>query len=429
MRTVIWLVIGLIFLMGLPAPAQSATARPLSNSSVTTADPKANAAAKAELAYLYSLEGNHVIQGGENVVRTCMPPGDPTGNTGGACGAQDASNYAAAGNKAWGAAGGDPCNWFWGEYEGVTTLPLCDPGGSGVAAREAIAFWQAGSVAFTQVDLLNPYDDYGNWPPASNPIAGDNGLIACPGSNHAPVAGASNDCTGISDAFITSMLTPGTEANTNFDQELSLYAAGFQAEQKAGVVIVIDPLSEINGTDQWYASSAGVSSANQAAMFRYIENYFENTAALHNILYEWNILEENYANATAYPGSRYVDIVGIDAFPSWEGSPVPGYSSASDLAGGVASWGKPISLTYGCYDTSTGFDYDDNIIGGIKTSMPQIIELNWWWGLTPGVQGSNPVPDGCSYTATSSQWQAFMDDPYVLTQGHVQQPGTGKRTK
>jgi mannan endo-1,4-beta-mannosidase len=278
-------------------------------------------------------------------------------------------------------------------------------------------------VAFTQVDLINPYDDYGNWPPASNPIVGNSNLVTCPGSAHTPVAGASNDCTGISNAFITSMLTPGTQANTNFNQELSLYASGFQAEQNAGMVIVIDPLSEINGTDQWYASSAGVSSANQAAMFRYIENYFENTAGLHNILYEWNILEEGYANAAAYPGSQYVDIVGIDAFPSWFGSPVPGYSSASDLPGGVASWGKPMSLTYGCYDTISGFDYDDQIIGGVKSSMPQIIELNWWWGISPGVQGSSsPALDGCTYSATSSQWQAFMNDPYVLTQGAVQQP-------
>jgi hypothetical protein len=137
------------------SPAPTATPTPTAGLALT-ADPNANAAARAELAYLYSLEGNHVIQGGENVVRTCMPPGDPNGNTGGSCSAQDASNYAAAGNRAWGAVGADPCNWFWGQYEGNTATPLCDPGASGVAAQEAITFWQAGSVAFTQVDLINP---------------------------------------------------------------------------------------------------------------------------------------------------------------------------------------------------------------------------------------------------------------------------------
>jgi hypothetical protein len=413
-----------------PAPTAISAATPTPAPSITdgspsTADPNANAAARAELAYLYGLEGNHVIQGGENVVRTCMTPGDANGNTGGSCGAQDAANYAAAGNRAWGAVGADPCNWFWGEYEGVTTLPLCDPSGSGVAAQEAIEFWQAGSVAFTQVDLLNPYDDYGNWPSASNPIVNDNSLVTCPGSNHSPVAGASNDCTGISNAFITSMLTPGTQANTNFNQELSLYASGFQAEQNAGMVIVIDPMSEINGTDEWYTTSAGVSPANEAAMFKYIENYFENTAGLHNILYEWNLLEEAYANAASYPGSQYVDIVGIDAFPTWQGSSaaaIPGYDSAEDLPGGAASWGKPMSITYGCNDYNGPYDYYGQVLGSVKSSMPEVIELNWWWGYTPGVQGSNPVPDSCPFNANSSDWQAFMNDPYVLTQGQVQQP-------
>jgi mannan endo-1,4-beta-mannosidase len=219
------------------------------------------------------------------------------------------------------------------------------------------------------------------------------------------------------------MLTPGTQANTNFNQELSLYASGFQAEQNAGMVIVIDPMSEINGTDQWYGTSAGVAPANQAAMFKYIENYFENTAGLHNILYEWNILEEGYANASAYPGSQYVDIVGIDAFPTWQGSStsaIPGYNSASDLSGGAASWGKPMSITYGCNDYNGPYDYNGQVLGSVKSSMPEVIELNWWWGYTPGVPGSNPAPDACSFSANSSDWQAFMNDPYVLTQGLVQ---------
>jgi hypothetical protein len=285
-----------------------------------------------------------------------------------------------------------------------------------VAAQEAIGFWQAGSVAFTQVDLLNSYDDYGNWPPASNPIVSGVNLVACPGSNHAPVAGASNDCTGISNAYITSMLTPGTQANTNFNQELALYASGFQAEQSAGMVIVIDPMSEINGNDQWYGTSAGVAPANQAAMFKYIENYFENTAGLHNILYEWNILEEGYADAPAYPGSQYVDIVGIDAFPTWQGSSstaIPGYNSASDLSGGAASWGKPMSITYGCGPSN--YDYTGQILGSVKSSMRQVIELNYWWGNTPTTgQGQCPAPQN------AANWQAFMNDPYVLTQGQVQ---------
>ena len=108
------------------SPSPSPSPSPAPSSAPTPVDPNANQTTKNVLAYMASLEGVGVVQSNQSVVATCMPIGDPNGNTGdgGQCLA-DPANYVADGNQYTKAIGTDPCEGLWGVFEGTISTPGC----------------------------------------------------------------------------------------------------------------------------------------------------------------------------------------------------------------------------------------------------------------------------------------------------------------
>ena len=253
-----------------------------------------------------------------------------------------------------------------------------------------------GGLLFTQVDMTNPYDNYNNVAPANNTIVPIGSAVPCGGDfiGSPSVPGGYVDCSGINDTFIQNALTctqsycpyQGTQTiqNQHFNTMLDGYASYFFALQGAGAAIGIEPFSEQNNTPSWF--NTNVSNANQIKLWDYMQDYWEQHSGLHNLLYIWGILSSNFCDYAAYPGNNRVDMISIHAFPIGQTlTPIAGYSSCTDLAGGLSSLGKP--MAFGAYgELSAGdqtYDYS-GLAQTIKNNMPLVTYLSFWWGYNPG---------------------------------------------
>jgi len=85
----------------------------------------------------------------------------------------------------------------------------------------------------------------------------DGGLVMLgPQSLFNPITGADNDGSPhpLSAAQRQAILTPGTAANRAFYQELDVVAGALQQLQRAGVVVIYRPFSEMNGFWFWWGT-------------------------------------------------------------------------------------------------------------------------------------------------------------------------------
>lgn len=142
-------------------------------------------------------------------------------------------------------------------------------------------------------------------------------------------------------------VTPGTCADiidqtktvyTQWIKQLDGVAVGLAALQAAGVTVIFRPLMEMNGTWFWWSTGAtgAMTTAQYAAIWQHMFNYFTNVKGLHNILWEFAANSFTAAATSAlpwYPGGAYVDIVGMDDYHDPINFP--------EYAGFVA-WEKPI---------------------------------------------------------------------------------------
>jgi Glycosyl hydrolase family 26 len=391
-------------------------------------DLNANQTTRNELAYLISLEGNHAIQSSQAVVRTCMPVDDPIGNTGDPACLADDVNAAASGDKYTMGLGPDPCEAYWGFFEGTVNTPLCDWDNglnSSIPNKEALKWWNKGGLLFTQVDFNNPYDNWNNVAPVNNTVVPLGTAHMCysftSGTGVTGIPGGSVDCSGISDSFIQQMLTcpqsycpfQGTQTvqNQHFNSMLDGYAKGWQALQAAGAVIAIEPFGEVNYGQSWYNI---ISPGNTSKMWDYMQDYWENVSGLHNILYVWGILSSGFVDYAAYPGNNRVDIISIHAFPlKVTLTPLAGYSSATDLPGGLLSLGKPMAIGAYSDNSNTGNAnfYFPSLNNAIRTSMPKVIYLSWWWGYQPS------TGKGQTAGVVNSSFATMLADPYSVMLG------------
>jgi beta-mannanase len=390
-----WTGAGFTLSLATPSPAAAPTPPPAGG--ITTADPNANAAAKAELAWLQSQEtaagGQHIVQSNQDVVRQCPAAGAA------GCAAEDAANYAADGNQYTGAIAVDYCNGYWGD----TTTPMCVFGTGSDTNNQAKAWWAAGSLIQMSMHFPNPYNNYNVTAPGS--ATG----VTCPGQSgiSTQLQGLSDDCSGITASFITAMLTPGTAQNANWNHELSLFANGLLDLQNSGVVVILRLFHELDAGWFWWGASY-LSSAQQAQLWQYTENYFE-SQGIHNVLYEYCII----GGVSGYPGNQYIDVVSWDQYGELPGS---GYVAPQYSA--LAGYGKPIAIAEnncsssgGACDTASspyGYDAQDSDAEGV---MPNLVWISLWWGPNPGTSGD-------------PYWLGYMQDPYNVMRQNV--PSLGR---
>jgi mannan endo-1,4-beta-mannosidase len=174
--------------------------------------------------------------------------------------------------------------------------------------------------------------------------------------------------------------------------------------QSAGVTVLWRPLHEMNGDWFWWGNQ-------DAATFKNVwidmYNYFKNTKGLNNLIWVY-APDFSRDNRTAYyPGSSYVDIVGLDAYDDNPEANVTGYDE-------LVALGKPFALAEIGPDTLGTFDYT-KWLSAIKNKFPNTVYFYAWndgWSPQRNVNGST-----------------LMNDSWVVNRGEISltsitEPGT-----
>jgi mannan endo-1,4-beta-mannosidase len=199
---------------------------------------------------------------------------------------------------------------------------------------------------------------------------------------------------------ISQLITPGTQSNNVFRDELDRIYAGFDQLQKNDVVVLFRPFHEMNGGWFWWNAK---NSQQYNELWIYTFNYLTKTKGLHNLL--WVYSSNSQFDMTYYPGSQYVDIIGFDRYqeqtawlPQWIG-----YDEA-------LAFGKPLAITeFGPCNPSANpvcppLDYSQ-LIASIKQNLPNIV---YWmsWNREYAMDKHLNV-------------QQLLDDPWVITREEI----------
>jgi mannan endo-1,4-beta-mannosidase len=250
-------------------------------------------------------------------------------------------------------------------------------GGGGIYTqtpnRAAIRYWKAGGLVTISAHLYNP-------------------------------ARATNDAfSGLRDRDVdlNTLLARGTESHARWMHELDQVAAGLQELQERGVVVLWRPFHEMNGNWFWWD---GKDPETFKQLWRQMFVYFTKTKHLNNLLW---VYAPNYGTNSAvyYPGDRYVDLTGLDAYTDLvDTNHILGYA-------GMAQLPKPFGFTeYGPQgpENPPG-DYDYlRFLHGVQTNFPRTVFFMSWnakWSLArntnvtemlndPWIVNRNDLPKG-----------------------------------
>jgi len=211
----------------------------------------------------------------------------------------------------------------------------------------AIAYWKQGGLVTVSTHLYNPVRTNG--------------------------AGGLRD----TDVDLNTLLDPNTAVHARWMHELDLIADGLQQLQTNGVVVLWRPFHEMNGNWFWWD---GKDPDTFKKLWQQMFDYFTQARGLNNLLW---VYAPNHGSNTAayYPGDRYVDIVGLDAYTDdVDTNHIFGYPE-------VAALPKPFGFTefgpHGSADPPGDFDYL-RFLNGIKTDFPRAVFFMSWnanWSL------------------------------------------------
>lgn len=225
-----------------------------------------------------------------------------------------------------------------------------------------------------------------------------------------------NSCGG---GTMADLVNPATSVYTAWHTQLARVAAGLQALQAAGVVVIFRPLPEQNNGSWWTACNTVNPQATWSAVWADMFTTLTSTYGLHNLL--WAAVGttpmSRYSIAACaglpqnsicfYPGSAYVDLLGADDYLDATG-PMP--------ENFVDDWtifnrmGKPVEyLERGPAETDGTSNVYTTIIAGILAnrgaSRPVVgYFMSWFYGWSI-VANPGAV--------------ALMSDPNAATQADV----------
>lgn len=209
------------------------------------------------------------------------------------------------------------------------------------ANRTAIAYWSQGGLVTISAHLPSP----------ANP--GGRGLRD-------------------RDVNLDDLLQAGTDAHRRWIEQLDQVAAGLAELRDAGVVVLWRPFHEMNGDWFWWS---GKDPDAFVRVWRHMFAYFSVTKDLDNLLW---VYSPNHGDNTAsyYPGDRFVDVVGLDAYTDHiDRDNIRGYPE-------VAALPKPFGFTeYGphdAHDPPGNYDYR-RLLDGIVQHFPRACFFVSWY--------------------------------------------------
>lgn len=141
------------------------------------------------------------------------------------------------------------------------------------------------------------------------------GLVTVSWHARNPWTGANSRDNTITGHF-SDLLKPGTPVNAVWMKELDQVADALAELQQAGVTVLWRPFHEWNGRSFWWAQPR--TARQQREIWRHMFGYFTGQKGLHNLLWVYSPLPQNSkvvrAEGEGYPGSAYVDMVGLDIY-------------------------------------------------------------------------------------------------------------------
>ena len=215
-----------------------------------------------------------------------------------------------------------------------------------VPNQVAINYWKQGGLVTVMAHMYNP----------ANPKDGglrDKGVI------------------------LADLLKEDTDTHKRWMQQLDLAADGLLELKRAGVVVLWRPFHEMNGGWFWWGAQ---DFDTFIKVWRHMFHYFSETKGLDNLLWVYG---PNHGQNTAkyYPGDRYVDIVGLDAYTDFiDPEHIRGYKE-------IAALPKPFGFTeygpHGSQNPPGDYDYR-RFLQGVEKNFPKTCFFMSWnakWSL------------------------------------------------
>lgn len=170
---------------------------------------------------------------------------------------------------------------------------------------------------------------------------------------------------------LSALLTEGTPVHDRWMRQLDDVADGLEELQSAGIVVLWRPFHEMNGGWFWWG---GQKPADFVRVWQHMFDYFTHRRGLHNLIW---VYSPNKGSGTGkyYPGDRYVDLAGLDAYTD--------YVNSWNIRGfkGVLRTGKPVGFTefgpHGPADPPGNYDYR-RLLQGITANFPQMCFFLAW---------------------------------------------------
>lgn len=225
--------------------------------------------------------------------------------------------------------------------------------------------------------------DYCGWkdgeaviqPEAPNELAKaywrDGGLVTI--SWHAPNPANPKGYGGLNDKDVNlrDLLKPGP-THDRWMQSLDRVAAGLDALQQQGVVVLWRPLHEMNGGWFWWGAKPG---ADFIAVWRQMFDYFTQEKKLHNLIWDFGPNHGQQPVANYYPGDTYVDLTGLDAYTDHiDPRHIDGFPA-------IVALGKPTGFTefgpHGPQNPPGDYDYR-RFVDGVAKNFPQARRFMSW---------------------------------------------------
>ena len=172
---------------------------------------------------------------------------------------------------------------------------------------------------------------------------------------------------------LETLLTPGHENHRRWMEQLDLMAAGLAELRDAGVVVLWRPFHEMNGDWFWWG---GKEPEAFRKLWRQMFDHFTAARKLDNLIWVYG---PNHGNKVAayYPGDRFADVVGLDAYTDFvDPSHIKGYRELAALP-------KPFGLTefgpHGASNPPGDYDYP-RLLKGIDEHFPKTSFFLAWHG-------------------------------------------------
>jgi mannan endo-1,4-beta-mannosidase len=200
------------------------------------------------------------------------------------------------------------------------------------------------------------------------------------------------------DVDLNTLLATDTETHVRWMHELDRVADGLQQLQANGVVVLWRPFHEMNGDWFWWD---GKDPETFKKLWRQMFDYFTKTKGLNNLLW---VYAPNHGTNTAvyYPGDRYVDLVGLDAYTDFvDPKHILGYAEVARLP-------KPFGFTeFGPHGPSNPpGDYDYlRFLDGVQKNFPRTVFFMSWndkWSL-----------------ASNTNVTEMLNDPWIVNREDV----------